>query len=87
MRNDYGLAEVVGVEVMCRGSVKRDFFVAYVPPKTNSWNNEEYKRKMEDTKRWIEYLMETKENLVMMDDFNSKEVKWEEWTVDGRKDS
>ena len=42
---------------------------------------------MEDTKRWIEYLMETKEKLVMMGDFNSKEVKWEEWTVDGRKDS
>ena len=31
--------------------------------------------------------METKEKLVMMDDFNSKEVKWEEWTVDGSEDS
>ena len=86
-KNDYGLAEVVVVKVVCRGGIRRDFVVAYVPPKTNSWNKEEYKRKMEDTKRWIEHLMETKCKLVMMGDFNSKEVKWEEWTVNGSEDS
>ena len=56
-------------------------------PSTNKGNREEYKRKMEDTKRCIEYLMETKEKLVMAGDFSSKEVKREEWTVDGGGDS
>ncbi|MPC97700.1 hypothetical protein E2C01_093026 [Portunus trituberculatus] len=78
LRNDYGLAEVVGAEVVCRGGVKRDFVVVYALPKTNSWNTEDFKKKMEDTKRWKEYLMETKEKLVMMGDFNSKEVKWDD---------
>ncbi|MPD02136.1 hypothetical protein E2C01_097695 [Portunus trituberculatus] len=32
LRNDYGLAEVVGAEVVC-GGVKRDFVVIYAPPK------------------------------------------------------
>ena len=59
----------------------------YVPPKTNSWGTIEYKAKLEDTERCVEAMMASKDDLMIMGDFNCKEVRWEEWSVDGSEES
>ena len=43
-----GMAEIIRIKTTRKGEKKRDFAVAYVPPKTNAWSQDEYKKMLED---------------------------------------
>ena len=60
--------------------------MTYVPPKTNAWTNEEYKVMINDTKVTLEEMLRHNK-VIMMGDFNCKEVCWEEWYNEGTESS
>ena len=80
-------AEVLKISVKTKQNNQRDFAVAYVPPKTNAWHREEHDRMLTQTLESLERVVESSENLVLMGDFNCKEVCWEEWYTDGGEET
>lgn len=71
-------AEVIAVEVINENSENTDVAVAYMPPYTRAWTAEEYQRLKEDTIKTIETLIHRNNELILVGDFNCKEVNWEE---------
>ena len=82
-----GMAEIIRIKTARRGEKRRDFAVAYVPPKTNAWNQDEYKKMLGDTGNCLKKILRESKNITLMGDFNCKEVCWEEWSTEGGKDS
>ena len=76
------MAELINVCLATRNGGKRDFAVAYVPPRTRPWKDNEYQEMLADTTRNLKNIMEESENLILMGDFNCKEVNWEDWNTD-----
>ena len=66
---------------------KRDLLVVYVPPKTNAWGREEYGDMLKDTYKCLKNMIENSDNVIMMGDFNCKEVCCEEWCTGGGEES
>ena len=81
-----GLAEVIKICVENSKGSKRQFIVTYVPPKTNAWTNDDYKTLINDTKVTLEEMMKD-DKIIMMGDFNCREVCWEEWYTVGSESS
>lgn len=82
-----GKAEVLSMRMLTEKGGKRDIVVVYVPPKTRAWNGEEYEEMLNDTCRCLERLLKESRNIILMGDFNCKEVNWEEWDTEGGEDS
>ena len=82
-----GEAEVLSVELRLKGGGNRSFVVVYVPPRTNSWAEDIYRRKLEDTMNCLKGLIKNKEKILIMGDFNCQEVTWETWTTEGNEES
>ncbi len=80
-----GMAEVIRIQTKKKEG--RNFAVAYVPPKTNAWTQEDYKLLLRDTSNCLERILAESNNLTLMGDFNCKEVCWEEWTMDVGEES
>ena len=51
--------------------------VCYMPPQTRAWPNEEYEVLMTDTLKVIQSLFQERGRLILVGDFNCKEVCWE----------
>ena len=75
------------VEVVLKNGRKRDLVIIHVPPKTNAWGREEYGNMMKDTYTCLKIMIENSDNIIMMGDFNCKEVCWEEWYTGGGEES
>ncbi|XP_076046363.1 uncharacterized protein LOC143028322 [Oratosquilla oratoria] len=75
--------EMIMIEVEDRYKKSRKFVINYVPPKTASWEESEHKSMLEDTKITLNKIMADGGRIVMMGDFNCKEICWEEMTVKG----
>ena len=52
-----GIAEVIRIKTIKERERKRDFAVAYVPPKTNAWNHDDYKEMLRDTCNCIKKIL------------------------------
>ena len=65
----------------------KDLLVVYVPPKTNVCEREEYGDMLKDTYKCLKNMIENSDNIIMMGDFNCKEVCWEEWYTRGGEES
>ena len=53
--------------------------VVYVPPKTNSWTKKDYEEIIEDTIRSLAKVIKDKRRVILLGDFNCKEVDWENY--------
>ncbi|XP_050739068.1 uncharacterized protein LOC127009733 [Eriocheir sinensis] len=81
-----GEAEVLSVGIRLQRGGCRNIAPVYVPPKTNSWTEELYK-KLEDTLDCLRRLLEEKDKILIMGDFNCKKVSWENWSMEGSEAS
>ena len=71
-----GRAEVISVKLQ-GGRDAPTLIVAYVPPKTRSWNHQEYEEIKDDTIRHLEKVLKERKKVILVGDFNCKEVNWE----------
>ena len=72
--------EVVGV-VVTDGRQDINIVTVYVPPKTSAWSNEQYDNMVEGTMERMKIEVAKKDKIVIVGDFNCKEIKWEEFEV------
>ena len=60
--------------------------VTHVPQYTNLWMEEEHREMLEDTRvchtRVCSKLLDEKSKILMMGNFNCKEVSWGDWTME-----
>ena len=86
---DYGenSAKLIAIKVAGESMDKRDFVVSYVPPKTRSWNENDYAVKLRDTKSALSKILDRSAKIVLMGNFNCKEVRWEDWSTQGGESS
>lgn len=80
-------AEILKMRVKMGVSKMLNVVVVYVPPKSNTWNREEYDEILRGTKKELERLMSESRELIIMGDFNCKEVDWENLETKGNLDS
>ena len=52
--------------------------IVYVPPKTNAWTEQTYKKNLRDTTKELEVLLIENNDIIIMGDFNCKEVSWDD---------
>ena len=62
---------------------KRDINIVtvYIPPKTSAWNYEQYHEVMRNTLNRIKREITRKDRVVIVGDFNCKEIVWEDYEV------
>ncbi|XP_076062422.1 uncharacterized protein LOC143037755 [Oratosquilla oratoria] len=82
-----GNAELIMIKVEGKNMKSRKFVVTYVPPKTSAWKEIEHKKMLDDTRKSLNEILMGKGNLVVMGDFNCKEICWDSMTVQGGDDS
>ena len=61
--------------------------MTYVPPKTGCWNNKEYERLLRETRCALSKILDRTSKILLMGDFNCKEVNWENLTTEGGMNS
>ncbi len=91
MKYGEGEAEIVNVNLEDNDGEILPVITTCVPPKTNSWSKEEYKKIMEDTIQCLSELIKSIKRVLLVGDFNCKEVNWkilekEEMRLYGEKD-
>ncbi len=59
----------------------------YVPPMTNGWRKEEHKEMLVDVLKGLEKIVMENSDIVIVGDFNCKEINWETLTTTGSKNS
>ena len=69
--------EVIDIEMEDGEGKKLHVTVFYFPPQTKAWTDEEYERLMDDSLEAIKCLLQEKGRLILVGDFNYKEVEWE----------
>lgn len=81
-------AEILAVEVNSQGN-KLDVVVAYMPPHTRTWSAEEYNGLKDTMTQGLERIINRAGNneLLIVGDFNCKEVNWEEGEAGGGESS
>ena len=79
------MVDVLQVELVIKNGRKRDLVDVYLPPKTNVWGGEKYGNMVKDTCKCLKNMMEKSDNIIMMEDFNCKEVCWEELFTGGEE--
>ncbi|XP_050714228.1 uncharacterized protein LOC126997279 [Eriocheir sinensis] len=82
-----GLAEVLKVETVGAEGRRRQYVVGYVPPRTNAWKAREYEVMIQDTVSCLDGMLRESERIILMGDFNCKEVEWEDWRTQGTEES
>ncbi len=75
-----GMAETLSVMIKIKKSEKRKVIVTYIPPKTNTWETNRYKIMQLETGNSIEKMIK-KSKLLLVGDFSTKEINWEEMEV------
>ena len=78
-----GMAETLSVEIKIRGEEIRKIIVAYIPPKTNSWEADVYRHMHSETIQSIDDMLKGRNKVLLVGDFNSKEINWGEIEVRG----
>ena len=73
-----GMAKTVSVVIKSNGNKKRKIVTTYIPPRTNAWDINEYKQMQQETKNSITDMIESDNTVLLVGDFNCKEVNWEE---------
>ncbi len=75
----YGVEEAEVLKISLRQNVGRyrNVVVTYVPPFSNSWSEDEYKKMLEDTRTCLAELLKENDDILLMEDFNCKEISWE----------
>ena len=74
--------ELLALEIKCEGKLL-DIAVAYMPPHTRAWDLEEYGQLKENMIKGLEYVINRGNELLIVGDFNCKEVAWEERESNG----
>ena len=72
--------EVLSV-VLSVGNTDINLVTVYVPPRTRAWNGEQYNTMLRSTMERLKNEAVKKERMVMVGDFNCKEVLWEDFEV------
>ena len=80
-------AEMVKVVVRGKNGKEMVYVGVYVPPFTNAWNREEYAEMIEDVMNELEELGTGEKDVVIVGDFNCKEINWEQGTTEGSESS
>ena len=80
-----GTAEVVSVKVEDCSGEKLTIITTYVPPKTNTWTNEEYDKMIEDTLKDLNRIIRKSKIVLLVGDFNCKEINWESFEAGGNQ--
>ncbi len=81
-----GRAEIVSVNLEDKNGEIPTVINTYVPPKTNTWSTEEYDEIIEDTITCLKNLIKSRK-VLLVGDFNCKEVNWETYEGEGGKDA
>ena len=75
--------ELISAQINTRCGESQKIIVAYVPPKTKTWNKEEHKEIIEDTLESLEKIIKNRQRVTLVGDFNCSEVNWETFEVGG----
>ena len=78
-----GMTEVISIAIRMREGEMRRIILTYVPPRTNAWGCEEYKGMKRELIRCLDDMIRKDSTVLLLGDFNSKEVNWEEMEVNG----
>ena len=78
-----GMSETLSVEIKIQGQESRKIIVAYMPPKSNTWGADEYKRMQSELIKNIDDMLKRSNKVLLVGDFNSKEIDWGEMEVRG----
>ena len=78
-----GMAETMGIVIKTKGGERRKIIVTYIPPKTNAWKLEEYKEMQYDVWRCLDDMIRQSRKVLLVGDFNCKDINWEEMEVKG----
>ena len=76
-----GMAETLSAEIKIRGEEIRKIIVAYIPPKTNSWEADVYRQMQSETIQSIDDMLKGRNKVLLVGDFNNKEINWGEMEV------
>lgn len=78
-----GMAETISVVIKSTESKnKRKIVVTYIPPRTNAWEINKYKQMQQETINSITEMIKTENKVLLVGDFNCKEVNWDEMELD-----
>ncbi len=64
-----------------------NYVEVYVPPMTNAWRKEKYEEMLVDVFKGLEKLVMESSDIVIVGDFNCKEINWETLTTTGSENS
>ncbi len=78
-----GRSETLSVEIKIQGQESRKIIVAYMPPKTNTWGTDDYKHMQSEFIKSIDDMLKIRNKVLLVGDFNSKEINWGEMEVTG----
>ena len=80
-------AEIVGIEVKDGHGDKVDVVVCYIPPYTRTWKRDEHEQLRNDSVATIQRLIDRKNRIIVMGDFNCGEVDWENMDAGNNEES
>ena len=77
------------VKIMVKNSVGkvRSYVGVYVPPLTNAWSRQEHETMLEDTIRELDEIVSQDKDVLIVGDFNCKDINWEDGTCQGGENS
>ena len=75
-----GNEEVISM-LITDGKQDINIVTVYIPPKTSAWNYEQYHEVMRNTLNRIKREITRKDRVVIVGDFNCKEIVWEDYEV------
>ena len=73
-----GKAELMSIKVE-NGNKGMLIIVAYVPPKTSSWSRQDHEGLVKDTLLNLSKIIKGRRRVILVGDFNCKEVDWEKY--------
>ena len=78
-----GMAETLCAEIKTRGEEVRKIIVAYIPPKTSSWEADVYRHMQSETIKSIDNMLKGRNKVLLVGDFNNMEINWGRWKREG----
>ena len=76
-----GMAEVLSIVLKTRKEDRRRIIVTYVPPKTNAWDRNQHQTMQTEVRQCLDDMIRKNKKVLLMGDFNCREVNWEEMDV------
>ena len=80
-------AEAISVRIKLQNGETQKVIVAYVPPKTTAWRQEEYSDLLDDTIDSLEGMMKNNKKVILVGDFNCGNIDWENLEAQGNENS